>query len=450
MRRKTEREILAWKESVDHKPMLLRGIRQVGKTWLMKSVGREHFKHLAYVSCDKSARVREIFEGDFDIRRIVSMLEVATNTAIVPGETLLVLDEIQEVPRAVTALKYFHEDAPQYHVMAAGSLLGVADLEGTGFPVGNVDFLDMHPMTFTEFLESAGQERLSEMLKHGSWADINVFKNSLIEYLKYYIFTGGMPEAVSMFVEHRDFKRIRKIQNFLLKAYDNDFAKHAPKELVARIRMVWNSLPSQLAKENRKFVYGALRKGARSSDFELAIQWLCNSGLVQMVYCASKADIPLSAYKENAFKLMSADVGLLSAQSGLDLGSLIDGNAIFEEFKGALTEQYVHQQLVSECELEPFYWSSSDSQCELDFLYQAGMRMIPHEVKAGENLRSRSLMFFSRKHRVPLAVRSSMADFRIDDVQAIKTPNDSDPFSFKLMNLPLYALCRLRMELDGI
>lgn len=449
MQRRLEKEMLAWKESDSKKPLLLRGIRQVGKTWLMKSFGKKYFRSLAYISCDKSSRIKDIFAGDFDVRRMIPMLEIAASTAIVPQETLLVLDEIQEVPRAVTALKYFHEDAPQYHIMAAGSLLGVADLEGTGFPVGAVDFLDMHPLSFTEFLEASGQERLSSLLQSGEWSDIMTFKDTFIEYLRYYFFTGGMPEPVAMFAEHRDFRKVRKIQQTLLKSYDNDFAKHAPKEIVERIRLVWNSIPAQLGKENRKFVFGALRKGARSAEFELAIQWLCNAGLASMVYCASKPDIPLSAYRENAFKLMPADVGLLAAQSHLDLDSILGGNTIFEEFKGALTEQYVYQQLIAEHEIVPFYWASKGSQCEIDYLYQSGKKMIPHEVKAGENLRSRSLMFFSRKYRVPLAVRSSMSDYRIEDVSAIPSPHDQTPYSFKLLNLPLYAVCRLQNELKS-
>ena len=450
MNRKIEVELLSWKNAERRKPLLLRGIRQVGKTWLMKEFGHAHFKRVAYVSCDKTPLAHDIFAEDLDVHRIIPMLEIATGTPIRPDETLLVLDEIQEVPRAVTALKYFWEDAPQYHVMAAGSLLGVADLQGTGFPVGCVQFLDLNPLTFVEFLGATGQERLAELLVGEDWTLANVFRDKLREHLRYYLFVGGMPEPVSSFAQERDFRKVRRIQKALLKSYDNDFGKHAPKDIVARTRMVWNSIPSQLGKENRKFVFGALRRGARSSEFEQSIQWLCNAGLARKVHCASKPGVLLAAYEENAFKLMHADVGLLAAQSGLAPISLIDGNAIFEEFKGAIAEQYVFQQLITECGLEPFYWSSSDSQCEADFLYQVGTRMIPHEVKSGENLRSRSLMAFSRRHRVSLAVRTSMSDFRVDDVQAVPTPKDKEPFSFRLLNLPLYAICRLRREIERL
>ncbi|MGN0878887.1 MAG: ATP-binding protein [Oligosphaeraceae bacterium] len=450
MRRHLEQELIAWKDSPHHKPMLLRGIRQVGKTWLMRNFGQRHFRRLAYASCDKSPMLRQIFEEDFDIHRILPLLEIATGVSIMPNETLLVLDEIQEVPRAVTCLKYFQEDAPDYHIMAAGSLLGIANLQGTGFPVGCVDFLDLHPMTFTEFLEASGQERLAALLRDGDWNAIGLFRDKLTEMLRYYLFVGGMPEPVATFAEHRDFRMVRTLQQNLLRSYDNDFAKHAPKETVARIRMVWNALPSQLAKENRKFVFGALRRGARSSDFELAIQWLRDTGLIHLVFCAAKADIPLAAYQENAFKMMSADVGLLGAQSGLPLDVLLRGNAIFEEFKGALTEQYVHQQLLAECGITPFYWASNDSQCEIDFLYQVGNSMIPHEVKAGENLRAKSLMFFSHRHRLPLAVRSSMAAYRVDHIPTQPTPKCPSPIVLKLLNLPLYALCRLQHELQTL
>ncbi len=449
MKRNTMKSLLEWKSSSRRKPLLLMGARQVGKTWLMKEFGRQHFANVAYINFDEDDAAKRIFNGDFDISRIITALQLKSGQKIVPGETLLIFDEVQEAPRVVTSLKYFHENAPEYFIVAAGSLLGVASLEGTGFPVGKVDMLDLYPMTFTEFLNATGNERFTELLLAGDWEMIGVFKDKFIEYLRYYYFVGGMPEVVSAFLADRDFHLVRTIQKQLLDAYDRDFSKHAPDDIVPRIRLVWEAIASQLAKENRKFIYGALRKNARANDFELAIQWLKDAGLVYTVPRIAKPDMPLSAYQDTAFKMFMVDVGLLGAQSNLDAQSILDGNRIFEEFKGALTEQYVLQQLIAECDIKPFYWSAENSSGEVDFLFQHGSKVIPLEVKAAENLKARSLMFFSRKFKIPFAVRTSMADYRKGLSDAMSNKSGDQPFQFTLINLPLYGLSRIRWELGG-
>jgi uncharacterized protein len=443
MKRKAMQSLLEWKASANRKPLILRGARQVGKTWLMESFAEQHFQSVVKINFDEDDVFKQIFESNYDIPRIINALQLKSNITIEPGKTLIIFDEIQEAPGAVTCLKYFCENAPEYFVIAAGSLLGVTSLEGTGFPVGKVDFIDLYPMNFCEFLEATGHERFVELLKSGDWVNITTFKKTFIENLRYYYFVGGMPEVVASFISNHDLKHVRIIQQQLLDSYERDFSKHAPASLVPRIRLVWNSIASQLAKENRKFVYGALRKNARASEFELAIQWLKDAGLIHRISRVAKAGIPLASYQDSSFKLFTHDVGLLAALSGLDAQSIIYGNQIFEEFKGALTEQYVLQQLISECKLNPYYWSTENSSGEIDFIFQFGGKVIPLEVKAEENLKARSLMFYSRKNKVPLALRTSMSDFRKDIIDAIASPKDDSAFQFDLLNLPLYAISQL-------
>lgn len=431
MKRQAIEKLYEWKNSAGRKPLIIRGARQVGKTWLMKEFGRLAFKNIVYINFDSNSDIAQLFAGNLDIPRLISGLEIFSRNKIVPQETLLIFDEVQEAPRALTSLKYFCEEAPEYAIVAAGSLLGVAMHQGTSFPVGKVNFLNLYPMSFTEFLNATGNEQLTELLQKGDWQLITGLKDRFIDLLRLYYYIGGMPEAVQCYLDEKDVFKVREVQKRILDAYEQDFSKHAPANVVARIRMVWQSIPSQLAKENRNFVYGSLRKGARAKDFELAIQWLKDCGLIDQVIRLVKPAIPLPAYADSGFKMFLLDVGLLGAMSGLDAQSLLKGNELFSEFKGALTEQYVAQQLRSESGLTPFYWSAERATAEVDFLFQQGMELYPLEVKAEENLKAKSLKVYFDKFQPRLAIRSSMSDYRREDW---------------LLNLPLYGLSRLIQE----
>lgn len=402
-----------WKSRKNRKPLIVRGARQVGKTWLMREFGRKNYEKCAYISMDENERMENVFRDAFDIDRILLALEIEAGFKITPEDTLIIFDEVQEVPRALKALKYFCEQAPQYHIMAAGSLLGIALHEGTSFPVGKVDFLDLYPMTFREFLLACGQERFVQLMEQHDYAMMGNFRTELIDYLKYYYYVGGMPEAVQEYVQEKDFRAVREVQNKLLTAYENDLSKHAPGEIVTKIRMLWNSIPTQLAKENKKFVYGLVREGARAREYEVAITWLMDVGLVYKVERVKKPDFPLRAYQDfSAFKLFVLDVGLLGAMSRLNAKVILEGDRMFEEFKGALTEQYVLQQLIVHEENDIFYWSSEKGTGELDFLIQMDDKIVPIEVKAEENLQAKSLRSFVQKYDMKYAVRTSMSDYR--------------------------------------
>lgn len=416
MYRETITQLKKWKDSSGRKPLILRGARQVGKTWLMREFGRVYYNTCAYISMDENERMEDVFREAFDIPRIITALEIEVGFKIDPSDTLIIFDEVQEIPRALKSLKYFYENAPEYQIIAAGSLLGVALHEGTSFPVGKVDFLDLYPMTYREFLRACGEEQLAEVLEKSDFDMMKVFKNKFTDYLKQYYFVGGMPEAVLDFVTEKDFGRVRQIQNKLLVAYENDLSKHAPKEIVTRIRMLWNSIPAQLARENKKFIYGLIREGARAREYELALTWLEDTGLVHKVNRVKKPDFPLRAYQDfSAFKLFVLDIGLLGAMARLNARIILEGNRMFEEFKGALTEQYVLQQLLVHPEYDIFYWSAENATAELDFLLQTDERIIPLEVKAEENLQAKSLKVFVQKYAYPKAVRTSMSDFREQD-----------------------------------
>lgn len=405
-----------WKNKKNRKPLIVRGARQVGKTWLMREFGRENYEKCAYISMDENERMENVFRDAFDIDRILLALEIEAGFKITPEDTLIIFDEVQEVPRALKALKYFCEQAPQYHIMAAGSLLGIALHEGTSFPVGKVDFLDLYPMTFREFLLACGQERFVQLMEQHDYAMMGNFRTELIDYLKYYYYVGGMPEAVQEYVQEKDFRAVREVQNKLLTAYENDLSKHAPAEMVTKIRMLWNSIPTQLAKENKKFVYGLVREGARAREYEVAITWLMDVGLVYKVERIKKPDFPLRAYQDfSAFKLFVLDVGLLGAMSRLNAKVILEGDRMFEEFKGALTEQYVLQQLIVHEENDIFYWSAEKGTGELDFLIQMDDKIVPIEVKAEENLQAKSLRSFVQKYDMKYAVRTSMSDYREQD-----------------------------------
>ena len=345
-----ERELLGelkkWKNRKRRKPLIIKGARQVGKTWIMKEFGRLFFENVAYVNCDNNENVRNVFEMDYQISRIISALQVETHQRIEPDKTLIIFDEIQETPKALSCLKYFCEEAPEYAIVAAGSLLGIALHAGTSFPVGKVDFMELHPMSFTEFLRAVGESGLAELLQGKDYELVNGFAPKFTDLLRTYYYVGGMPEVVGEYVESRDFFEVRRLQRQILDYYMEDFSKHAPAKEVPRIHMVWNSIPAQLAKENRKFLYGSLREGARAKEFEIAIQWLEDCGLIHRSYRVKKPGIPLTAYMDmTAFKMYMLDVGLLTAKSELEPEILLQGNKLFTEFKGALTEQFVAQEL---------------------------------------------------------------------------------------------------------
>jgi len=426
MIREAIKDLIRWKNGDHRKPLVIRGARQVGKTWIMKEFGKTHYEKLAYINFDNNERMESLFSGNLDISRIITALQIESGVTIEANNTLIIFDEVQEVPRALTSLKYFCENAPLYHIIAAGSLLGVALHPGTSFPVGKVDFMDLYPLSFMEFLNATGNENLVGLLETQDFELITSFKGRYIDLLKQYYYIGGMPEAVSNFIETQDYTVVREVQNRLLMAYEQDFSKHAPNEAVPRIRMLWASVPAQLAKENRKFVYGLIRQGARAREYELAMQWLLDCGLIYKVARITKPDMPLMAYQDfNAFKIFVLDVGLLSAMSGLDIKSLLDGNRVFEEFKGSLTEQYVLQQLITNKDITPFYWSAEKSNGEIDFVFQNGMDIVPLEVKAAENLQAKSLKSYCLRYEPKYAIRTSMSDYRKEEW---------------LTNLPLYAI----------
>ncbi len=439
MKRHALTKLLEWKDDPHRKPLLIQGARQVGKTWLMKEFGRLNFSKTAYIHFDNNTRMRDVFNVDYNIPRLISAFQIETGVTITPHDTLLIFDEIQEAPKAVNSLKYFCEEAREYPIIAAGSLLGLSLHKDESFPVGKVDFLDMFPMSFMEFLEATDNAMLADLVYSRDWSMMTVFKSKLIDQLRLYYYIGGMPEAVEAYKKTRDLKKVRSIQQKLLRSYDNDFSKHAPKKVVPRIRMIWDSIPVQLAKENRKFIYGALRDGARARDFEVAMQWLINAGLIYNIARVSKPSIPLTAYQSDAFKTFMLDVGLLAAKSKLNAKTLLNGNDVFQEFKGALTEQYVQQQLRADCGIEPNYWSHESGRAEIDFVYESDVAVIPIEVKAEENLQAKSLKYYCEKFAPPYAVRTSMADYRLRSV-GTNIPQ------MKLLNLPLYAISQIRHE----
>lgn len=414
------REILEkmkqWKASPKRKPLLLWGARQTGKTWAMKQFGKDCFENVVYVSFYNNHRVAKIFEEDFDVRRIVASLEIELHASIVPQKTLLILDEIQSAPKVLESLKYFCEDAPEYAVVAAGSLLGVALHEGVSFPVGKVDELRLRPMSFAEFLVAMDEQELASSLRNPASAECRVFAEKYRGLLRSYYFVGGMPEVVDRFRETRDFDECRELQESILRQYEGDFGKHVDARQLPRIRMAWDAIPVQLAKENRKFFFGQVKRGARMKDFEIALQWLEDAGLVHKVNRVAKPGVPLKSYVDfGAFKIYMLDVGLLGAKSGLDKSSVIDGNAVFTEFKGALAEQFVLQELLAETEYSPFYYSGEKSTYEVDFVIQKEGKVVPVEVKAEENLKAKSLKFFCDKFKPDSAIRLSMSAYREQD-----------------------------------
>lgn len=415
MERSVYSSLKKWKESPTRKPLILQGARQVGKTYILKEFGAREYSEVVYINCDDNNDMQNMFV-DYDVDRIIRSLSAISGVSIKPSTTLLILDEIQEVERGLASLKYFCEKAPEYHVAVAGSLLGITLHEGTSFPVGKVDMLYMYPMDFEEFLLAMGKEQLVELLRNNSWAALTPLRGMLTELLRQYYFVGGMPEAVKTYVERGDIWEVRSIHSKIIDAYRNDMSKHVPKQQVQRINMVWNSIPSQLARDNKKFIYGALRKGARANDFEIAIQWLVDSGLVHKVHRISKPVVPLKFYEDMAsFKLFLLDCGLLGALSETPPEQILIGDNVFEEYKGAFTENYVLQQLKSLPRTFVYYYSNDNSTLEIDFVVQHEAHVIPIEVKAEENLRAKSLRQFVTDNSGLHGVRFSMSDYREQD-----------------------------------
>jgi predicted AAA+ superfamily ATPase len=415
MERSIYSSLKKWKESPTRKPLILQGARQVGKTYILKEFGAREYSEVVYINCDDNNDMQNMFV-DYDVDRIIRSMSAISGISIKPSTTLLILDEIQEVERGLASLKYFCEKAPEYHVAVAGSLLGITLHEGTSFPVGKVDMLYMYPMDFEEFLLAMGKEQLVEMLRSNSWAALTPLRGMLTELLRQYYFVGGMPEAVKTYVERGDIWEVRSIHSKIIDAYRNDMSKHVPKQQVQRINMVWNSIPSQLARDNKKFIYGALRKGARANDFEIAIQWLVDSGLVHKVHRISKPVVPLKFYEDMAsFKLFLLDCGLLGALSETPPEQILIGDNVFEEYKGAFTENYVLQQLKSLPHTFVYYYSNDNSTLEIDFVVQHEAHVIPIEVKAEENLRAKSLRQFVTDNSGLHGVRFSMSDYREQD-----------------------------------
>lgn len=430
MRRFLMEELLAWKSSANRKPLILNGARQVGKTWLLKEFGRTAFENVAYINFDNNPQFASQFDDGYDISRLLMSIEAESHQRITPGGTLIIFDEIQECPKALTSLKYFQENIPDQAIAAAGSLLGITLHQGSGYPVGKVEVLDLYPMSFREFLDAIGEEALRDLLDSGDWKLIGSFTQKLASLLKQYYFVGGMPEAIAAFADDQSFLDVRRIQEQILYGYERDISKHLSTADTERVLAVWHSLPAQLGKENKKYIFGHIKTGARAKEYRTAITWLTQAGLALRVPRVTKPGILLSAYaNESAFKLFALDVGLLCAMTGLDERSLLEGNGLFTEFKGALAEQYVCQQLIAECRMTPYYWSADNSRGEIDFLVQRNGATYPIEVKAEENLKAKSLRAFCEKYEGMHARRFSLSGFRDEGW---------------MQNIPLYAIGRFR------
>lgn len=426
MYRSAMEQLNKWKQKTNKKPLIIRGARQAGKTWLMKEFGKTAYEKAVYINFDNNPQMKELFSLDMRIDRIIMGIELYVGHKISPHNTLLIFDEVQEVPKALSSLKYFNETAPEYQIICAGSLLGIALHQGTSFPVGKVEFMDLYPLSFTEFMRAMGKEQFVDLLDKGDFEMATMFRQDYVDLLKYYYYVGGMPEVVQSFVDNRDFNEAREIQERILAAYEQDFSKHAPNEAVPRIRMLWNSIPAQLTKENKKFIYGIIKEGARAKDYETALMWLTDCGLVHKVYRVTAPSIPLKAYEDlKAFKLFLADVGLLGCMVRLNQSVLLDRNELFKEFKGALTEQYVLQQLKTVKGVDTYYWTNDRGNAEIDFLIDTGNEIVPIEVKAETNLKAKSLKTFCEKYNPKMAIRTSMTDYKQEDW---------------LLNLPLWAV----------
>ena len=425
------KKLAEWKDKPRRKPLILNGARQVGKTWLLKEFGKRYFDNVAYVNLDDNPAMREQFELGYDIPRIISAIQFETGEVVSKGSTLIILDEIQECPKALTALKYFCENAPEYVVAAAGSLLGITLHEGSGYPVGKVNALDLHPLHFREFLVATGNQNLCDLVDSGNTDLINSFSSKLVPLLRQYYYVGGMPEPVSAFLERGLLEDAREVQLEILQGYERDISKHLGRTEAEYALAAWRSIPNHLGRENKKFVFSHIASGARAKNYRAGITWLTQAGITTIVRRISKPGIPLRPYADDtAFKLFLVDVGLLGAITQLDKRTVLGGNAIFEEFKGALTEQYVCQQIVSDCGLTPYYWSAENSSGEIDFLVQGSNGVYAIEVKAEENLRAKSLRAFKAAHPEVKSVRLSLSGYREQDW---------------MRNVPLYAMSNMNL-----
>jgi hypothetical protein len=429
MERKALANLINWKNSKNRKPLLIYGARQVGKTWLMKQLGEKEFENTVYVNFEKEISLRNIFEQDYQPQRLIKILETFFMQTIIHGKTLVIFDEIQEAKGGLTSLKYFREELPSLHIIGAGSLLGIALEKETSFPVGQVTFLNLYPLDFNEFLLAKGQKNLAKAIEEQDWELLTTLRVLVISFLKQYLFVGGMPESVRTFCETESYNEVREIQQAILQSYEQDFSKHAPTAIIPRIRMIWNAVVSQLAKENKKFIYGILKEGARAKDFELALNWLENYGLIYRVNRINKAHFPLAAYVDlPVFKVYTLDVGLLSALGNLSAKTLIDNEQLFSEFKGALSEQFVLQELKAIGIKNLFYWANDSGSAEIDFILESENQIYPLEVKSGENLQAKSLKTFSGKNPEIRCYRTSLSDFREESW---------------MTNIPLYGISQL-------
>ena len=430
MKRDLYQQLLRWKDSPSRKPLVLQGARQVGKTFLIKEFGTNEFEQMILLNCDKDPRIGRIFEADFRVERILSDIEILTGQQIIPGKTLIFLDEVGEAPRALAAMKYFQEDAPQYHIIAAGSLLGLTIHQGISYPVGKTDEMYLYPLTFPEFVRAKQGNALYDRLTEGPLEDLSGLSSLLKELLREYYFTGGMPEVVREYLNKRPYAELRNIQKRILADYALDISKHAAPSILGRIHQVWNTIPQQLVKRNSKFLYGDIQKGARAKDFELAIEWLLSAGIIYKIPRVRKPGIPLKYYEDfSAFKLYLLDHGLMGAMVDAPVSGILLSENIFEEYDGTFTEQYVLEQLIASLSVGLYFYDRENSRLELDFLTQGETALIPIEVKAEENLKSKSLKTFYESFPQSTPVRISLSDYRKQDW---------------LTNLPLYAACRIK------
>ena len=424
MYRNIVNQLIEWKNSDERKPLIVLGARQVGKTYSLLDFGKQHYKYVAYINCDENEQAKNLFVQDYNMERVLFAIAAIAGVPVVPGDTLIILDEIQELQKGLASLKYFCENAPEYHVCVAGSLLGITLRHGESFPVGKVDMIRMFPMSFTEFLIARGRNLMAEQLQKKNWYMLTGLHLTLVQMLREYYLVGGMPEVVKTYLKTNDPNSVRKVQNKILIAYRNDIAKHTTDEESKRIGIVWRSMPSQLSKENKKFIYGVAKKGGRAKEFEVAIQWLIDAGLVIRVGRASSPTMPLKVYEDlSAFKLYLLDVGLLGAMAEVDPATLILPNDM-KEGKGMFTENFVCTHLAASIEQSIFYYSKDNSPMEIDFMIQHGTNIVPIEVKSEENLKSKSLSVFLQQHENMRGVRFSMSPYREQE---------------RMTNVPLYG-----------
>lgn len=423
--RKIFADLLDWKKNLNKKPLIIQGARQVGKTWIMQEFAQKEYKNYLYVNFERDKDVANIFENNLDPKFIIENLEIKYDKKIIEQDTLIIFDEIQECPNALTSLKYFCEET-KYNIVCAGSFLGIALHKNTSFPVGKVEFLSLHPLDFKEFLIANDKEKLANILDKQDFNQIKIFKNEFENYLKLYFYIGGMPEVVQEYINNKNLLTVRKIQERIVESYVNDFSKHVEKNVFTKMLDLWRSIPSQLSKENRKFIYKNIKEGARSKDYEIAMQWLNDCGLIHKVERISKPNFPINSYIDNSnFKLFLVDIGLLSCLSSLDSKIIIEGSDIFNEFKGSLTEQFVLQELKASDKLLINYWTNKNGNAELDFIIQKNRYIIPIEVKATVNLQAKSLKVYNELFKPELSIRTSLADYK-------KTDN--------LYDIPLYTI----------